>query len=122
MIEIIPLVDRNILEETLTRIGISDKKNKILYPSCYLVKDIDGGYFLYHFKEMFGLRKGKPSFDNISEDDILRMNSIAMLLEDWGMVELLDFPNEVETIFVYTIPFKEKRKWTIKHKFNLRSL
>lgn len=120
MIEIIPLIQINIIEETLTRMGIGDKRNKILYPSCNLIKDVDGKYHLYHFKELFKFRKDKPSYDNITNDDILRLNSIAILLEEWGMVELIDFPNEVDTIFVYTIPFNNKKDWTIKHKINQR--
>ena len=122
MIEIIPLIQISIIEETLTRMGIGDKKNKILYPSCSLIKDIDIKFYIYHFKELFKLRKDKPSYDNITNDDILRLNSIAILLEEWGMVELIDFPEEVDTIFVYTIPYNNKRDWQIKHKFNQRIL
>lgn len=122
MIEIFPLIKTSIIEETLTRMGIGDKKNKILYPSCSLVEDIDGKFYLYHFKELFKLRKDKPSYDNITNDDILRLNSIGILLEEWGMVELIDFPEEIDTIFVYTIPYNKKREWQIKHKFNQRIL
>lgn len=122
MIEIIPKVNINIIEETLTRMGIVDKKNKILYPSCLLFKDIDSKYFICHFKEMFQLRKTKPSYDNMSEEDILRMNSVAVLLEEWDMLELIDFPEEIDTVYVSTIPYNEKYKWVIKHKFNIRTL
>jgi hypothetical protein len=122
MIEIIPKININIIEETLTRIGVCDKKNKIIYPSCVLFKDVDSKYYLCHFKEMFELRKTKPSYFNLTEDDLLRLNSVALLLEDWNMLDLIDFPEEVDTVYVGTIPFNQKHKWIVKHKFNMRSM
>lgn len=122
MIEIIPKVNISIIEETLTRIGVCDKKNKIIYPSCVLFKDVDSKYYLCHFKEMFELRKTKPSYFNLTEDDLLRLNSVGLLLEEWNMLDLIDFPEEVDTVYVGTIPFNQKYQWTVKHKFNMRSI
>jgi hypothetical protein len=122
MIEVIPKININIIEETLTRIGICDKANRIIYPSCVLFKDVDSKYYLCHFKEMFEIRKTKPSYFNITEEDILRTNSVALLLEDWNMLDLIDFPEEIDTVYVGTIPYKDKRYWTIKHKFNMRTI
>ena len=56
------------VKETLTRIGVSSRKEKILYQSCHILHK-QGRYYLVHFKEMFAL-DGKPS--NLSENDIQR--------------------------------------------------
>lgn len=122
LLEIVPRINLNVIEETLSRIGVPDHKNKILYPSCILYKDLDNRYFLTHFKEMFMIRKSKPSFYDMTEEDILRRNSIAILLEDWDMIDILNLEEDVETVFVYTLSHSKKYEWTIKHKFNMRSL
>ena len=98
MLEILPKVDLSIIEETLSRIGVCDKKNKILYPSCLLYKDIDSKFYIAHFKEMFLIRQTKASYDNISDEDYVKLNSIALLLEDWGLVEVISFDSTGETL------------------------
>ena len=121
MIEVIPLVEIPILIETLSRIGIANKKEKILYPSCYLHKDIDARFFVCHFKELFLMRLGRSGYSNISEDDIIRKKSIINLLEKWNLVEVIPKVN-IDSMFVFTIPFNDKPAWTIRHKFNLNTL
>src|ERR1035437_6503900 len=75
-----------LVKETLTRIGVSSNKTKTLYQSAHILHK-QGRYFICHFKEMFKL-DGKPS--DISEEDLSRRNLIATLLEDWGLVKVLD--------------------------------
>ena len=74
--------DENFLKvrETLSRIGVSSKKEKILYQSCHILHK-QGQYYIVHFKELFAL-DGKPS--NFSEEDIGRRNTIANLIAEWG--------------------------------------
>ena len=43
------LVDKKVVQETLNRIGISNKKKKVLYPSCYIYEENDE-FYLVHFK------------------------------------------------------------------------
>jgi len=74
------------VRETLTRIGVASKKEKILYQSCHILHK-QGLYYIVHFKELFGL-DGKPS--NFSEEDIARRNTIANLIAEWGLVTLVD--------------------------------
>jgi hypothetical protein len=74
------------VRETLTRIGVSSRKEKVLYQSCHILHK-QGKYYIVHFKELFAL-DGKPS--NISENDIQRRNAIANLLEEWGLVKILN--------------------------------
>jgi hypothetical protein len=74
------------VRETLTRIGVSSRKEKVLYQSCHILHK-QGRYYIVHFKELFAL-DGKPS--NISENDVQRRNAIAKLLEEWGLVKILN--------------------------------
>ena len=75
------------VRETLTRIGVASRKDKKLFQSCHILHK-QGRYFIVHFKELFAL-DGKPS--NISENDIQRRNAIANLLEEWGLVKILNY-------------------------------
>ena len=38
------------VKETLTRIGVASKKDKILYQSCHILHK-QGRYYIVHFKE-----------------------------------------------------------------------
>jgi hypothetical protein len=107
------------VKETLTRIGVSSRKERILYQSCHILHK-QGHYYLVHFKEMFAL-DGKPS--NISENDIQRRNAIATLLEEWGLVEILNSQimlNNVAPIHqIKIISYKEKNDWELVSKYNM---
>jgi len=108
------------VRETLTRIGVASKKDKILYQSCHILHK-QGKYYIVHFKELFAL-DGKPT--DISENDLSRRNAIAKLLEDWGLVKIVD-KNQIETpepIFlsqVKIISHKEKDEWNLVPKYNI---
>jgi hypothetical protein len=107
------------VKETLTRIGVSSRKERILYQSCHILHK-QGHYYLVHFKEMFAL-DGKPS--NISENDIQRRNAIATLLEEWGLVEIINpqiMLNNVAPIHqIKIISYKEKDDWELVSKYNM---
>ena len=75
------------VRETLTRIGIASRKEQKLYQSCHILHK-QGRYFIVHFKELFAL-DGK--FTDISSNDLQRRNTIAHLLEDWGLVKLINY-------------------------------
>ena len=107
--------DPKLIRETLSRMGIANKKEKILYPSCYLYEE-DGIYFIAHFKELFALREG--GFNNLSEDDIERRNAIIFCLEKWGLIKVV-YPEQIENheMFVFILPHSEKESWKINHKY-----
>jgi len=107
------------VRETLTRIGVSSRKEKILYQSCHILHK-QGRYYIVHFKELFGL-DGKPS--NISENDIQRRNAIAKLLEEWALVKILN-PKMLEDNVtplhqIKIISYKEKEDWELIAKYNI---
>ena len=73
------------VRETLSRIGVASRKDKTLFQSCHILHK-QGKYYIVHFKELFAL-DGKDT--NLSENDIARRNTIANLLTDWGLVDVV---------------------------------
>jgi hypothetical protein len=111
------LTDEKVLKESLSRIGIVNKKEKILYPSCYLFVENEE-YFLVHFKQLFMLKRDN-GYNNVSDQDIQRRNAIAYCLKQWGLIDVDENDIQPHNLFVYVLPFKEKNNWTISHKVNL---
>lgn len=107
------------VKETLTRIGVASRKDKILYQSCHILHK-QGRYALVHFKELFEL-DGKSS--NFSDEDKGRRNTIAKLLEDWGLVKIVE-PSEVKDpkaplSQIKILSFKEKKDWVLEAKYSI---
>ena len=107
------------VKETLTRIGVASRKDKILYQSCHILHK-QGRYALVHFKELFEL-DGKSS--NFSDEDKGRRTTIAKLLEDWGLVKIVE-PNEVKDpkaplSQIKILSFKEKKEWVLEAKYSI---
>ena len=104
------------VRETLSRIGVASRKERKLYQSCHILHK-QGRYFIVHFKELFAL-DGKGT--NISENDVSRRNSIASLLSDWGLVEIIgDSEPKAPLSQIKVISFKEKHEWTLETKYNI---
>lgn len=107
------------VKETLTRIGVSSRKEKVLYQSCHILHK-QGRYFVVHFKELFAL-DGKPS--NLSENDIQRRNAIANLLEEWGLVKIVNKDligtNIAPLHQIKIISFREKDQWQMVSKYSI---
>ena len=107
------------VKETLSRIGIASKKDNTLYQSCHILHK-QGKYYIVHFKELF-LLDGKEA--TLSEGDLGRRNRIVALLDEWELVEVIDY-SRVETNMiplnqVKIIPFKEKSKWNLVTKYTI---
>jgi hypothetical protein len=104
------------IRETLSRIGVASRKDKILYQSCHILHK-QGKYFIVHFKELFAL-DGKNT--NLSENDIARRNTIAKLLGDWGLVNVKGTLEPIAPLSqIKIIAFKEKNEWTLETKYNI---
>jgi hypothetical protein len=106
------------VKETLTRIGVASKKQKELYQSCHILHK-QGKYAIVHFKELFKL-DGKPS--DIDEKDLGRRNTIAILLQEWGLLKIAS-SKDLEPILplnqIKVISFKEKNDWNLVAKYNI---
>jgi hypothetical protein len=107
------------VKETLTRIGVASRKEQALYQSCHILHK-QGKYYIVHFKELFML-DGKPA--NFSDDDKGRRNTIAALLEEWGLIKIVDTERVNETKLplnqIKILPFKEKNEWRLVTKYNI---
>ena len=104
------------VRETLSRIGVASRKERKLYQSCHILHK-QGRYFIVHFKELFAL-DGKPT--NISLNDIERRNTIAGLLADWELVEIIG-NNEPRAPLsqIKVLSYKEKDEWILETKYNI---
>ena len=104
------------IRETLSRIGVASRREKKLYQSCHILHK-QGRYYIVHFKELFAL-DGKDT--NLSENDIARRNSIAKLLKDWGLVNIIGNAENVAPMSqIKIISFKEKNEWILETKYNI---
>ena len=91
------------VRETLSRIGVASKKDKVLYQSCHILHK-QGRYFITHFKELFALDgKGADS--------------------DWGLVVVINSELFFEDIAplsqIKVLAFKEKDEWSLVAKYNI---
>lgn len=106
------------VRETLTRIGVASRKDRKLYQSCHILHK-QGRYFIVHFKELFVL-DGKPS--TITENDIQRRNTIAVLLSDWGLVSINNVEQSKDRAplrQIKVLSFKERDEWELCPKYNI---
>ena len=104
------------IRETLSRIGVAARKDKVLYQSCHILHK-QGKYFIVHFKELFAL-DGKQT--NLSENDIARRNTISRLLSDWGLVKIKGETDPAAPLSqIKIISFKDKNDWTLETKYNI---
>lgn len=119
------------VKETLTRIGApaynkhddgDEQPSRILWQSCHILYKRQK-YYLVHFKEMF-LLDGKESQTELTPEDLARRNAIALLLEQWGLIEIVNksrvqtpSPAPIDTIKI--IPFRDKEKWQLRTKYDI---
>ena len=104
------------VRETLSRIGVASRKERKLYQSCHILHK-QGRFFIVHFKELFAL-DGKPT--NISINDIERRNTIAGLLEDWGLVNIIGNSQPKAPLSqIKVLSFREKDDWLLETKYNI---
>jgi hypothetical protein len=106
------------VRETLTRIGIASRKENKLYQSCHILHK-QGRYFIVHFKELF-LLDGKKA--NLEESDLARRNTIATLLSDWGLVNMVDATQANEKAplrQIKVVSYRDKSDWELCQKYNI---
>ena len=104
------------VRETLSRIGVASRKDRKLYQSCHILHK-QGRYYITHFKELFAL-DGKVV--NLSENDIARRNTIANLLKEWGLVDVIGTMESLAPLSqIKVLSFKEKNEWQLETKYNI---
>ena len=107
------------VRETLTRIGVASRKDKTLYQSCHILHK-KGKYYIVHFKELFAL-DGKPT--DFTDNDLARRNTIANLLEEWGLIKIVSTDNAKDIVAplsqIKIIAYKERDEWQLTTKYNI---
>lgn len=107
------------VKETLTRIGVSSKQEKKLYQSCHILHK-RGKYYICHFKELFAL-DGLPT--DIDDTDYGRRNTITNLMEEWGLLDIVDAKKASDPIVslaqIKIIPHREKNDWELIPKYHI---
>lgn len=110
------------IKETLSRIGIASKQTdtekRKLYQSCHILHK-QGRYFIVHFKELFAL-DGKEA--NITMNDIERRNTISLLLEEWGLLSIVDHAKAKPTTTlsqIKIVSYKDKGNWELLTKYSI---
>lgn len=107
------------VKESLTRIGIASRQEKKLFQSCHILHK-QGRYYIVHFKELF-LLDGKPS--NFSEEDKGRRNTIIGLLNQWGLVKVVNLSSITQPASpisqIKIIKHTEKNDWILEAKYNI---
>jgi hypothetical protein len=107
------------IRETLTRIGVSSKKENKLFQSCHILHK-RGRYAIMHFKELFIL-DGLSS--DISDDDVARRNTIVNLLNEWNLCDIID-KSETESPVaslaqIKIISHRDKDEWELVPKYHI---
>jgi|TARA_B100000131_G_scaffold271387_1_gene271700 hypothetical protein len=106
------------VRETLTRIGVASRKEKKLYQSCHILHK-QGRYYIVHFKELFAL-DGKKA--NLFENDVQRRNRVTQLLQDWGLVKIVESSKVNDSAplsQIKVLSYKDKGDWTLESKYNI---
>lgn len=109
------------VKETLTRIGVASRKEKRLFQSCHILHK-RGHYAIVHFKELFALDGKSTDFD---ENDHGRRNTIANLLAEWGLVDIVFPAKTIDPVAplsqIKIISYGEKNDWELVTKYNIGS-
>lgn len=111
------------ISETLTRVGVNPKRDggepkKVLYQTCHITQR-NGKYFIVHFKHFYmfeGRRNG------LCREDILRMNRIIRLLEQWGMIKI-KHPEQITELaqlsHIKVVKHHEAINWNLLPKYDV---
>lgn len=104
--------------ETLSRIGLPTGDQTRLVQSCHILHK-RGEYAIMHFLELFQF-DGKSA--NFSETDRHRRNTIARLLQEWGLLKIKNI-DQLDGFLplkkIKIVPFKEKTNWELITKYQV---
>jgi hypothetical protein len=107
------------VRETLTRIGVASRKEKKLYQSCHILHK-KGKYYIVHFKELFALDGKSTDFD---DNDLGRRNTIAKLLAEWGLVDIVikeQAENPIAPLSqIKILSYNERDDWELVTKYSI---
>jgi len=103
--------------ETLTRIGIQPDENRELVQLCHILHK-RGKYAVMHYKELYAL-DGKDV--DMTEEDLLRRNTVAKLLDQWNLLTLAErLQGWAPMSEIKVITFREKADWRLRANYTFR--
>ena len=104
------------VKETLTRMGIANSKDKVLYQSCHILHKRNE-YYITHFKELLALDGLNVK---MTEEDIQRRDSIAIMLQSWNLIEIYN-DNELSELTnnFRVISHKDSKNWKLMSKYHI---
>ena len=107
------------VRETLSRIGVESKREpNVLYQSVHILHK-RGKYYLMHFKELFLL---DDKVSTLTLDYISRRNTIVTLLQDWGLLKIVDISKVVpvsDLKKIKIVSHKDKPNWELRVKYTI---
>lgn len=108
------------IKETLQRIGIASKQSKTLFQTAFILHK-QNHYYITHFKEMFML-DGRET--NITSADYIRRNIIAKLLEDFGLLKIVnrdiyDTTTIKPMLNLKILSYKDAKDWKLVPKYTI---
>jgi hypothetical protein len=107
------------IKETLTRIGVSSRKENKLYQSCHILHK-RGRYAIMHFKELFCLDGLKS---DMTDNDIGRRNTIVKLLNEWELITVFEGEDyeepQVSLAQIKILPYNQKDEWELIPKYHI---
>lgn len=105
-----------VVKETLTRIGIAQQDKK-LWQCCHILHK-QGRYAIIHFLELNAM---DGRYVTVELADIALRNKTVALLEEWGLVKVLDPQKIVEQIPINQMKilnYKEKAEWSLEPRYH----
>jgi len=107
------------VKETLTRVGMLGDGENILNQPCFLLHK-KGRYAIMHYNELLNLDGIQTE---ITEDDLGVRNTIACLLEQWGLVVVMDaddvlFPR-ASLNQMKIVPFRYKSEYILNPLYDI---
>jgi hypothetical protein len=107
-----------VIKETLTRMGVSSKREKKLFQSVHILHK-HGKYYLMSFLELFAL-DGRQT--NMTYRDIARRNTISKLIEQWGLADIVSkdrMQPQLPVSEISIVLYKDKRNWQLCSKYTI---
>lgn len=108
------------LAETLTRMGMTKRRmgqKTKLYQTAYVYHK-KGRYYIVHFKTLYGI-DGAPNND-LTLEDIKRLNNIVHLLTQWHLVKPLDKLMEFDPdIRLVVAKYEDKQNYELVQPYKI---
>jgi hypothetical protein len=114
------------IKESLMRIGLPGQPNAIdgfptLHQTCHILSKL-GRYYICHYKSLFIL-DGKEN--TLTRSDIARQNTIINLLQEWGLLKVVNQEQIVDPVCslrtLKVVKYKDRNEWKFVSRYDVGS-